>query len=187
MSKTISIEKKENGVEVSRINQTVEAINQDASKAKFQFRLKNRWINGSHNRSVIQHFYGAGQEDESRKEPFVFDNGEPACLLGKDEGANPVEFLLHALAGCMTTTMVYHAAAQGIKVEEIESELDGHLDLRGFLKLDDAIRKGYRDINVRFYVKSDASIEQLEELAKNSPVYDVVNNPTPVNITVTKK
>ncbi|MCA9402309.1 MAG: OsmC family protein [Candidatus Omnitrophica bacterium] len=174
-----------NGVNVSQLGQTVDAVKGDPGLAKFRFHCTNRWINGGHNRSTIQSFYGAGREHTERPQ-FVMDCGEPPVLLGSDEGANPVEYILNALAGCMTTTMIYHAAARGIKLESVESELQGELDLQGFLQLKDDIRKGYQLVTVKFKVKSDASAEQLEELARNSPVFDIVTNPVPVNVHVEK-
>jgi uncharacterized OsmC-like protein len=171
-----------NGVNVTALGQTVEAVQGQPEIAKFQFRAKNKWISGGHNRSQIHGFYDACQEDETRTEPFVLDNAEPPVLLGQDQGANPVEYVLHALAGCMTTTMVYHAAARGIKIESIESELEGDLDLHGFLRLDKNVRNGYQNVRVKFKVKSDASPEQLADLARISPVFDIITNPVDVSV-----
>lgn len=175
-----------NGVNVTQMGQTVEAVRENEALAQFHFRCRNKWINGGHNRSTIPGFYGAGQEHTDRPE-FVMDCGEPPVLLGNDEGANPVEYVLNALAGCMTTTMVYLAAAQGIRIESIESELEGDVDLQGFLQLKDGVRKGFEKIRVTFKIKSDAPAEQLEELARQSPVYDIVSNPVPVNVSVQKQ
>lgn len=105
-------------------------------------------------------------------------------LLGRDAGANPVEYVLHALAACLTTTMVYHAAARGIGIEAVESQLDGDLDLRGFLGISNEVRKGYREIRVRMRVKSQAEPEMLRELAQFSPVFDIVSNSLPVKVVV---
>jgi uncharacterized OsmC-like protein len=175
-----------NGVNVTALGQTVEAVQGQPDIAKFQFRAKNKWMSGGHNRSQIQGFYGACQEDETRTEPFVLDNAEPPVLLGQDQGANPVEYVLHALAGCMTTTMVYHAAARGINIESVESELEGDLDLHGFLRLDENVRNGYQNVRVKFTVKSDASPEQLADLARISPVFDIVTNPVDVSVELQK-
>ncbi|MBX3300949.1 MAG: OsmC family protein [Nitrospira sp.] len=176
-----------NGVDVERLGQTVQAIQKDPVLAKSQFRAVNRWISGGHNRSMIQGFYAAGQEDTSRMNPFVLDADEPPVLLGQDKGANPVEFVLHALAACVTTSLVYHAAARGIRLESVESQLEGDLDLQGFLGLSDQVRRGYKEIRIKFKVKSDASSEQLKELTKFSPVYDIVSNPVPVSIQIERK
>jgi uncharacterized OsmC-like protein len=173
-----------NGVNVTQLAATLDAIKQTPSLAAFQFRAKNQWLGGGLNRSTIQDFYGAGQEDTSRGKPFTLEADEPPVLLGGDRGANPVEFVLHALAACMTTTMAYHAAARGIEIGAIESELEGDLDLRGFLGLSDTVRKGYHDVRVKFRVESDAAPEDLAELAKFSPVYDIVSNSLPVDVRV---
>ena len=173
-----------NGVDVDRLGQTVQAIQQNPGLATSQFRAVNRWISGGHNRSTIQGFYGAGQEDTTRTKPFVLDADEPPVLLGKDQGANPVEYVLHALAACLTTSLVYHAAARGIRIESVESKLEGDLDLQGFLGLSDQVRRGYKEIRASFTIKSNASAEQLKELTKFSPVHDIVSNPVPVSISI---
>jgi uncharacterized OsmC-like protein len=174
-----------NGVDVDRMGTTIQAVQQNTSLATFQFRAKNRWITGGHNRSTIQSFYGAGQEDTVREKPFVLDSDEPPVLFGKDHGANPYEFVLHALAAGLTTSLVYHAAARGIHIESIESTLEGDLDLQGFLGLSDQVRPGYKEIRVRFTIKADAPAEELKKLTKLSPVYDIVSNPVPVSIAIT--
>lgn len=176
-----------NGVDVARLGQTVQAVRQNPTLGTSQFRAINRWISGGHNRSTIKGFYGAGQEDTTRTKPFVLDADEPPVLLGNDQGANPVEFVLHALAACLTTSLVYHAAARGIQIESIESSLEGDLDLQGFLGLSEQVRRGYKQIRASFTIKSDASAEQLEALTKFSPVYDIVSNPVQVSIQIEKR
>ena len=173
-----------NGVDVDRLGQTVQAIQQNPGLGTSQFRALNRWVNGGHNRSTIQAFYAAGQEDTTRAKPFELDADEPPILLGKDQGANPVEFVLHALAACLTTSLVYHAAARGIRIESVESKLEGDLDLQGFLGLSDHVRRGYTHVRAHFTIKSDASATQLEGLTKFSPVFDIVSNPVPVSISI---
>ena len=177
--------KQVNGFKSEDITATVNLLMDQPDLAKFKFRADNKWITGGHNQSRIQSFYGAGQEDSSRTQEFVFDNGEPPVLLGYNEGANPVEFILHALAGCMTTTMVLHAAARGIKVDRVSSHLEGNLDVQGFLGLNDKVRNGYQDIKVRFDIEGDLTEEQKMELisfARKSPVFDVVTNGVPVDL-----
>lgn len=173
-----------NGVNVTGIFDTIAAVKSKASLAEFQFRAKNTWLGGGHNRSTVQGFFGCGEEDHARKVPFIFDADEPPVLLGKDSGANPVEFVLHALAGCLTTTLAYHAAARSIIIEAIDSELEGDLDLRGFLGVSDRVRKGYREIRVKMRVKTKGKADQLRELAQFSPVFDIVSNSLPVRVDV---
>ena len=181
---------KTNGVDVDRLFATIGAIKETPALATFKFRASNKWINGGRNRSSVQGFYGAGQEDATRKGPFVMDNDEPDVLLGSDQAANPVENVLHSLAGCLTTSLVYHAAARGITIDEVESSLEGDLDLRGFLGLSDKVRNGYEAVRVTFTIKSNASAEQLAELCaiaqQRSPVFDIVTNKVPVTVTLRK-
>lgn len=173
-----------NGVNATAIFDTIQAIKADAQIAKFQFRAKNTWLGGALNRTTIKEFYGAGQEDTTRTKPIVLDADEPSILLGKDTAASPLEFVLHALASCMTTTLAYQASTRGIAIEAMESKLEGDFDLRGFLGLSSTVRKGYQKIRVSFRIKSKASPEKLTELAKLSPVYDVVSNSVPVDVAI---
>src|SRR5262245_50496725 len=107
-----------NGVDTEQLFGTLDAIKGQPTLGKFQFRARNRWLGGAHNQTTIRDFYGAGQEDTSRADEFVLDAGEPAILLGSDTGPNPAECLLHALAACLTTSLVYVAAARGVKLTE---------------------------------------------------------------------
>ncbi len=175
-----------NGVDTIRLAETVKLIKSDSTLAKFQFRCRNHWNTAGHNTSAIQDFYGAGAEDTTRTAPFIVEADEPSLLLGTDFGANPVEYLLHALAACMTTSMVYHAAAQGIQVRSVQCTIQGDIDLRGFLGLDPTVRKGYQGIRVVFDVQSDATADTLAEMALFSPVRDSLTNPVPVSLEIRK-
>ncbi len=176
--------KKINGLDTEQMSQTIQAISDQPSLAQFRFRNSNRWVDGGENHSTIRGFYGAGREDDSRTRPFVFVNGEPPVLLGNNEGANPVEFLLHALAGCVTTTFVLHAAARGIRVDSISTQMEGDIDLLGLLGLDDSVPAGYEQIRMKMDIKADCSDEELDELLsysrKHSPVCNTVCRPVPV-------
>lgn len=184
--KTQQTTKTLNGLNTEQMVETVDAIKGNPQIAKFVFRAKNEWLNGGENRSTIKDFYGALKEDDSREEPFVFTNGEPPVLLGNNEGANPVEFLLHGLAGCITTTFILHASARGVQVHELSTELDGDIDLQGLLGLDDSITPGYQEIRIKMHVKADCSDEELEDLIatakRRSPVSNTVLRPVPVII-----
>ena len=178
-----------NGVNVEGLFQTIDAIKEEPAIAKFNFRAKNEWVNGGENRTTINDFYGAGKT-HVRSKPFVFTKDEPPVLLGTDHGANPVEYALTALAGCVTTTLVYYASAKGVKINKIESTLEGDIDLRGLLNIDENVKVGYESIQINFKIDSDASEETLHELIeiakKHSPVANTISNPTPVNINLSK-
>lgn len=183
-------EKIVNGVNVTKLIATVSAVQENPTIPKFNFRAKGKWVTGGHNRTTINGFYGACQTHE-RKGSFVYEKDEPPVLLGEDHGATPVEYALAALNGCLTSSLIYHAAAQGIKIEEVESTLSGDLDLHGFLGMDESIRNGYEKINVSFKIKSDAPEEKLLELVelaqKRSPVFDIISHPTPIHVSMEKK
>lgn len=175
-----------NGLNLEQMVGTIDALKNDPSLAQFEFRASNQWISGGENCSTIQGFYGAGAEDESRTEPFVFTNGEPPVLLGNNEGANPVEYLLHALAGCVTTTTVLHAAARGIEIRKLSTELTGYIDVQGLLALDDSVAAGYESIRIAMDIEADCSDEELDDLLSfardHSPVCSTVCKPVPVTL-----
>jgi uncharacterized OsmC-like protein len=182
------MEQVRNGVDTGPLFPTLDLLKEQPELAKFQFRARNHWVDGAHNRSMIKGFYGAGQEDTSRTEAFVVDAGEPAILLGTDTGPNPAEYLLHALAACLTTTLVYVAAARDVKLTEVESTLEGDLDIRGAFGLSENHRNGFERIKVRFKIKGDAPDEKLREVVERaqqrSAVFDMVTNGVPVKIDV---
>jgi uncharacterized OsmC-like protein len=175
-----------NGVNVDQLVETVKAIKETPDLAKFQFRATAKWMTGGHSRTTIQGFYGAGQEDTSRTDPFILQGDEPPVLLGNNLGPNAVESVLQALASCLTVGFTYNAAAQGINVKNLEFDLEGELDLHGFLGLSDKIRPGYEGIRLTYKVDCDATPEKVAELwayvQKTSPVLDIVRNPVPVTI-----
>ena len=174
-----------NGLDLDKVEATVKALQDQPSLAEFQFRSTGRWFSGGHNRSMVSGFYGAGQEHE-RREPFVFDKGEPEILCGNDTGANPVEFLLVALAGCTTTSLALHSAANGIEIGSIETELEGDIDLSGFLGLSEEANVGYDGIRIKFRIESDADEATLRKFIGMSPVCDTVCRPVPISIEIEK-
>ena len=174
-----------NGVEIGRLTETISAVMAKPELGSFKFRIENRWIDGGENRSQVQPF-SAGGKDFEHKVPFTLVADEHDTLLGTDNGANPVEYLMHALAACVTTSMVYHAAARGIDIQQIESTLEGDLDLRGFLGLDPNVRNGFDKIRMKLRVKGDFTDEQFRELStlgpRFSPVYDSIVRGVPVQL-----
>ena len=175
-----------NGVAVDGLFSTIEAVKATPSIAKFKFRIRNQWETGSRNRSSVATFTSANQE-LSHPQPYTLEADEPAILLGSDMAANPVEHLLHALASCLTTSMVYHAAVRGIQIEQVESSFEGDLDLHGFLDLNPGVRKGYQGIRVHFKIRANLPDEQLQEIVQlgtgHSPVFDSLTSGVPVTVT----
>lgn len=173
-----------NGVNVDNLFGVIDAVKENPKVADFKFRLENKWVNGGYTRSTVKDFYGAC-ETQTRS-GFTLESAEHPVLLGEDQSANPVEYALHALAGCLTTSLVYHAAARGYKITEVSSTLEGELDLHGFLGMDENVRSGYDNIKVTFKVKGDVPEETLKELVQiaqaRSPVYDMLTNPVRVSV-----
>jgi uncharacterized OsmC-like protein len=178
-----------NGVDVDQLFATIEVIKGAPDVAKFQFRITNKWINGGHNHTTITDFYGA-QQDHRHEVPFELEADEHQVLLGEDKGPNPVEYLLTGLSGCLTSSLIYHAAARGIRIKGLQSRVEGDLDLRGFLGLSPDVKVGYENIRVYFKIDADLSEEQKEELIqmaqKYSPVFNSVTNPTTVSVSLEK-
>src|SRR4051795_1644832 len=156
-----TIERVRNGVDTATLFATLDAVKAQPDLGVFQFRVANRWLDGAHNRSTIKDFYAAGGEDTSRAEAFEVDAGEPAILIGTDTGANPAEYLLHALAACLTTAIVYVASARGVHLTEVESTLEGDMNVQGTLGLSDEVRNGFSRIGVSFRISGNAPEEKL--------------------------
>ena len=176
-----------NGIDVEVLGGTVGAIRAEPSLGACRFRASNTWVDGARNESRVNGFYGAAQEIAHRQ-AFTMIADEPPILAGNDDGANPVEHLLHALASCLTTAMVAHAAVRGIRIEAMESELEGDIDLNGFLGLNPETPKGYTDIRARFRIDAaEDDIDAIRELASFSPVFNTLVNGVNVDIEVTRK
>jgi len=174
-----------NGVNVDELFGTIDAVKQNPVIATFKFRARNRWMGGGHNRTTVANFYGTGQEHQ-RARSFELDADEPPVLLGRDLGPNPVEYALTALAACVTTSIVYHAAAKGVAIQAMESRLEGDIDLQGFLGLRKDVPRGYKQIRMFFKIEADAPREKLEEILRLgptfSPVYDTITRAVPVTV-----
>jgi uncharacterized OsmC-like protein len=175
-----------NGVDTAALFATLDAVKGDTEIAKFQFRASNTWITGTHSRSTIHGFYGAKQE-MTHKSVHTFDADHPAVLVGADNAPTPVEHLLHALAACLTSGIANIAAARGVTLTEVESTVEGNIDLLGILGLDPSVRNGYEQIKVSFKLKGDDP-EKLrkvvEQSTARSAVFDVLTNGVPVSIEV---
>jgi uncharacterized OsmC-like protein len=175
-----------NGVDTATLFATLDAVKGDNEIAKFQFRATNRWVSGTHNQSTIHGFYGAKQE-MTHQQPWTFDADHPAVLVGSDTGPTPVEYVLHALAACLTAGLANIAAARGVNLAEVESTVEGDIDLLGILGLSNEVRNGFQQIKVSFKLRGDdpeALREVLEQSRKRSAVFDIVTNGVPVAIEV---
>jgi uncharacterized OsmC-like protein len=174
-----------NGVDVGQLMNVIGSIEADTEFAKFQWRATNRWIGGELSRSEIKDFFAGNNEDTTRKEAFTLHADEPPIASGQNRAPNAMEYLLHALATCLTGTLVNHAAVRGVEIEAVDSSYAGDMDVRGLFGLADDVRKGFNKVTVNMRVKSEASVDELTEMALFSPVYDVISNSLPVEFTLT--
>ena len=176
-----------NGVDTATLFATLDAVKEAPQAAQFKFRARNRWVSGTHSQTTIQDFFGVGEE-RAHEYPTSLDVDHPKVLVGGDNGPTPVEYLLHALAGCLTAGLANIAAARGIELTEVTSTVEGDIDLNGILGLDDSVRNGFQQIRVRYEVKGDASAEKLAQLVeqsrRRSAVFDIITNSVPVSIEV---
>jgi uncharacterized OsmC-like protein len=176
-----------NGVDTATLFATLDAVKAAPQAAQFQFRAANTWISGTHNRSSIDGYFGVGEE-RNHVRTFTFDSDHPAVLVGQDNGPTAAEYVLSALASCLTAGLVNIAAARGVTLTEVRSTVTGNIDLNGLLGLDPAVRNGYQDITVTFTVKGDAPAEELAALVERSrarsAVFDVLTRPVPIAIEV---
>jgi uncharacterized OsmC-like protein len=177
-----------NGVDTPTLFATLDAVKAQPEIAKFQFRARNSWVSGTHSRSTASDFYGATQEMTHKHETELnFDH--PAVLVGTDNGPTPVEYVLHAIAACLTAGVANIAAARGVELTRVSSTVEGDIDLLGILGLSDgSVRNGYEQIRVTFHIEGDADEATLrglvEQSRRRSAVYDVLANPTPVVVDV---
>ena len=176
-----------NGVDTATLFATLDAVKQAPQAAAFQFRAHNQWVSGTHNRGTIADYFGVGEE-RTHERTFVFDADHPAVLVGQDQGPTPVEFVLHALAACLTAGLANIAAARKVKLTEVRSTVTGDIDLNGILGLNPDVRNGYQQITVRFTINGDAPADKLREIVAQSQarsaVYDILTNQVPVTIQI---
>jgi len=173
-----------NGVDTKALAETVEAIKAKPEIAKFEFRAKNRLVEGGLNRSEIKEFRGACQEHRTDGGGFVLENDEPPVLLSRDRAPNPVEHVIHGLLGCMTTTTMYKAAGLGIEIESIRSEVEGDIDLHGMFGMDPDVRPGYQELRAKLVIKTKGPKDVVRQLHRYSPVYDTLARPVPIKVEV---
>ena len=178
-------DKQLNGFDIEAIDNTVSALKDNPKIAEFKFRAINKWETGFRNKSALQGFYGACEEDTSRTEPFEFSTDMPYVLNGTNTAPNPPEFLLHTLASCISTSTMLLASVEGIKIENLTIRVEGDINFNGLLGLDSCILKEYEKINVTIDVEGDLTSEEknlLLDLAQKSPMYNTIINPVPVKM-----
>lgn len=177
-----------NGVDTATLFATLDAVKAEPEIAKFRFRARNTWVSGTHSRTSYSDFFGATQEMEHRNVTVV-DADHPAVLVGEDHAPTPVEYLLHAIASCLTAGLANIAAARKVRLNSVTSVVEGDIDLLGILGLGEGrVRNGYESLEVRFEIDADADEETVRALVEQSrsrsAVYDMLTNGTRVDIAV---
>lgn len=178
-----------NGININRLTEVINVIEKNPELARFQFRAKNTWMTGGHSRSIVKGFYGGKIEDNTRNESYIFENDQPFILLGSDKGANPLEYILNALAGCITDSIIYNAAMKGIQIDELESELEGNFDLRNLFVKQVKTDNSENNIKVKIRITGNNLLQEQKKFLcelgkKSSPVYKVIANAFPVEVSI---
>jgi uncharacterized OsmC-like protein len=176
-----------NGVDTNTLFATLNAVKESPEAAQFKFRARNRWVSGTHSQTTIHDFFGVGEE-RSHEMATVHDVDHPKILVGGDHAPTPVEYLLHALAGCLTAGIANIAAARKVELTEVTSVVEGDIDLNGILGLNPDVRNGFQQIRVSFDIKGNASPDMLRQVVEQSrarsAVFDIITNAVPVEIEV---
>ncbi len=177
----------DNGVDIDFLRGAREALTAEPGGAKFQWRVTNTWVRGTHSHSTAQGFFGLGEEQDRPRE-HKFDGDHPELFAAEDKGATPTEVLLVALASCLTAGVATVASHRGIQLHSVTATVEGDMDMQGILGIDPDVRNGYSGIKVTYAIDADASREDIEALVaqsqKRSAVYDIVTNPTNVTVEV---
>lgn len=176
-----------NGVNVEALLGAREALTDAPEGAKFTWRAKCTWVNGTHSNSKVAGFFGLGEE-QSHKTEFSFDADHPELFASEDNGATPVEYVLVGLASCLTAGVAAVAQHRDIQLRSVSATLEGGMDIQGILGIDSDVRNGFDGIKISFQIDADASKEDIEALVaqsqKRSAVFDIVTNPTNVTVEV---
>lgn len=176
-----------NGVDVPTLTATLGVVNQQRELAKFTFRADSEWLGGTHSRASFSNFFGAGGEHQHARTQTV-DSDHPGVLCGADNGPTPVEMLLAGLSACITAGIGNIASIRQIKLDSVETTIEGDIDLQGIFGMSDEVRNGFAAIRATVRIKGDASPEALQKIANQSvarsAVFDVLTNGVPVAIDV---
>ena len=185
--KNLSDKKVDNGVNVQALLDAREALTEAPAAAKFTWRAKCDWVNGTHSKTSVEGFFGLGEEQKHRTE-YSFDADHPEVFASEDNGATPVELVLAGLASCLTAGVAAVAQHREIQLNSVSATLAAGMDVQGILGLDSDVRNGFDGIKVTYNIDADASKEDIEALVaqsqKRSAVYDVITNPTNVTVEV---
>ena len=174
-----------NGIDLAAIGEVLEAIDKDPGQAKAGFEVTTRWVGQTRSETVIEGFTLGGQRHK-RQHRILAD--EPCELFGTDSAPNPQELLMAAFNACIMVGYVANAALKGIRLDSVEIQTRGTLDLRGFLGLSDQVPPGYEAIDYTVKIKGDGSsadfLDIHQAVMKTSPNYFNLNRPIRLNGTI---
>jgi uncharacterized OsmC-like protein len=176
-----------NGVNVEALLGAREALSEAPEAARFNWRANCTWVKGTHSSISIEKFFGLGEE-QSHRQVYTFDADHPQIFASEDNGITPPEYILVALASCLTAGVASVAQNRDIQLRSVTATVEADMDIQGILGIDADVRNGYSNINVHFKIDADASEEDIAALVaqsqKRSAVFDNVTNPTNVNVRV---
>jgi uncharacterized OsmC-like protein len=179
--------KADNGVNVEALLGARAALTEAPEAAQFKWRATCDWVRGTHSRTTVQGFYGLGAE-QARPQAFHYDADHPELFAAEDNGATPVEYVLVALASCLTAGIASVAQNRNIQLRSVQATLEAGMDMQGILGIDSEVRNGFDGIKVTFVIDADATREEIAALVaqsqRRSAVFDIVTNPTNVSVQV---
>jgi uncharacterized OsmC-like protein len=177
----------DNGVDVPALLAAREALTAAPEAARFQWRARTEWVNGTHSRTTVEDFTGLGT-GHSHLQAFRFDADHPEVFASHDNGATPVELVLAGLGACLTAGVAAVATNRGVQLRSVTAHVEGDMDIQGILGIDRDVRNGFSDIRVRYEIEADAPRADIEAIVaqsqKRSAVFDVITNPTNVTVEV---
>jgi len=187
MTATAVQTKVDNGVNIEALIGAREALSKTPEAARFTWHASSQWVNGTHSRTTVQKFFGLGEEQSHRVE-FKFDTDHPEIFASEDNGATPVEFVLAALAGCLTAGVAAVAQMRRIQLRSVSATLEAGMDIQGILGIDSEVRNGFDGIRVSYDIDADAAKDEVKAIVaqsqKRSAVFDILTNPTNVTVDV---
>ena len=177
----------DNGVNIEALRGARQALTDAPNAAKFQWRARCEWVNGTHSRSTVTDFFGLGEQHDHRQ-AFTLEADHPEIFASADNGATPPEIVLGALASCLTAGVATVATNRGVQLHSVTATVQAEMDLQGILGIDTDVRNGFDRIDVSYDIDADASRADIEAIVaqsqKRSAVFDIVTNPTTVKVTV---
>ena len=166
-----------NNINIAGLSEYANEVKQDNTEGKATYGVELKWESGTKTVVKTKNMV-LGKHKIIRNFNFTID--EPTQLLGVNSAPNPAEYMLGGLAGCMAVTFMTGATAMNINVDQLNLEIEGELDLKGFLGLDTNANPGFPELKFIFHVKGNGTQEQYKKLmdrvSKHSPNFNTIQN-----------